>query len=109
MRIYISGPMSGVKDFNFPAFNAAAAELRRMGHEVVNPAELGEHADWVWADYLKRDLKVLLDCDVVFALPGWRDSRGASLECDVASRLGMPVFETTAGIHAYALNHGGTK
>jgi len=93
MRVYISGPMSGYPDLNFPSFHEAAAKLRALGHEVVNPAELGEHADWQWADYLKRDLKVLLDCDAVYALAGWRDSKGASIECDVAIRLGMLVFE----------------
>lgn len=93
MKIYISGPMSGYPELNFPAFNEAAAQLRALGHEVVNPAELGEHADWVWADYLRRDLKVLLDCDAVYALAGWRESKGASLECEVARRLGMLVFE----------------
>jgi len=28
-RIYLSGPMTGIADYNFPAFNAAAARLRR--------------------------------------------------------------------------------
>ena len=37
--IYVSGPMSGLPDLNFPAFHAAAAELRALGHTVVNPAE----------------------------------------------------------------------
>ena len=40
MRIYISGPMTGKHDFNYPAFNAAAKRLRSEGHFVINPAEL---------------------------------------------------------------------
>ncbi|MBT9158943.1 MAG: hypothetical protein DDT26_00192 [Dehalococcoidia bacterium] len=44
MRIYISGPMTGLHDLNFPAFRDAAAKLRAIGYEVVNPAELNpEH------------------------------------------------------------------
>ena len=38
-RVYIAGPMTGLPDFNYPAFNAAAAKLRALGLEVLNPAE----------------------------------------------------------------------
>jgi len=37
--IYLSGPMSGLPGFNFPAFHAAAAKLRADGFTVLNPAE----------------------------------------------------------------------
>ena len=42
MKMYLSGPMTGMAENNFPAFHDAAAKLRAGGHEVVNPAELGE-------------------------------------------------------------------
>ena len=38
-RIYLSGPMSGLPELNFPAFHAEAARLRALGFEVVNPAD----------------------------------------------------------------------
>jgi len=38
-RIYISGPMTGLPEHNFPAFHAAAERLRKAGWEVNNPAE----------------------------------------------------------------------
>ena len=40
MRIYISGPITGMSDYNYPAFHAAAKRLRDKGHWVINPAEL---------------------------------------------------------------------
>lgn len=39
MRIYCSGPMTGLPDHNRPAFDAAAKRLREQGHFVINPAE----------------------------------------------------------------------
>lgn len=40
-RVYLAGPMTGIADYNFPAFNAAAARLRAVGFDVVNPADHG--------------------------------------------------------------------
>jgi hypothetical protein len=41
--IYISGPMSGLPNLNFPAFYAAQAKLEAEGYKVVNPAEIGKN------------------------------------------------------------------
>ena len=38
-RLYVAGPMRGIKDFNFPAFDEAATFLRNAGYEVCNPAD----------------------------------------------------------------------
>ena len=41
-KIYLSGPMTGFKDYNYQMFNDAAKKLRAEGFEVVNPAEFPE-------------------------------------------------------------------
>jgi len=46
MKIYIAGPMSGLPEFNYPAFHAADAELRALGHETLNPANNPECDSW---------------------------------------------------------------
>lgn len=89
--LYVSGPMSNMPGHNFPAFDAAALLLRRAGHVVINPADRGIVYGWAWEDYLRRDLAEMLECDGVAVLPGWADSRGASLEVHVARALSMPV------------------
>jgi len=97
MRVYVSGPMTGLPNLNFPAFHKAAASLRASGYEVVNPAELDESdgVDLPWADYLRRDIRYLLDCTHIALLPGWENSRGARLEKHIADELGMrPIFIT---------------
>src|SRR3954462_814094 len=91
MKLYLSGPMKGYPELNFPAFERARKLLRDAGYEVVCPAELGNHDGWEWEDYLRRDLKVLLDCNAIATLSGWDKSEGASLEVYVAQKLKMTV------------------
>ena len=54
LKVYLAGPMAGYKDHNFPAFNAKAAELRALGHEVFNPAEIEPEEYKKIADEEKR-------------------------------------------------------
>jgi hypothetical protein len=91
MKLYLSGPMQGLPEHNFPAFAEARGKLRAAQYQVVCPAELGKHDGWEWEDYLRRDLKVMLDCEGVALLPGWENSKGATFEYDVASKLKMPI------------------
>lgn len=90
-RIYISGPMTGLMDSNFPAFNAEAERLRGLGHEVVNPAELNPDPATGWGACMRADLKALLDCDTLALLDGWQQSAGAHLEMHVAHRVGIDI------------------
>lgn len=93
MKIYVAGPMKGVPDYNFPAFNAMADLLRAEGHEVINPADHGVVDGMEWIDYMRLDIAGLITCDAVQLLPGWRASRGASLEHEIAVRLGLEIFD----------------
>jgi hypothetical protein len=90
-RLYLAGPMTGIEDFNFPAFNDMAAKLRARGYLVENPAEHGVVDGAEWGDYMAYDLTRLGLCGMVAVLPGWDASRGARLEVHIARELGMPV------------------
>lgn len=85
--IYISGPMTGKPDLNFPAFHRAATYLRAKGYEVVNPAEFGEEPGMEWHQYLRKDIAALVECDEIYLLEGWQQSKGASLEVHIAHTL----------------------
>lgn len=91
-RVYVSGAMSDIADHNFPAFNAAAAELRAAGYEVINPAELNPDTSMTWEECLRVDIRELCTCDAIALLPGWESSKGANLELHVAHRLGLEVM-----------------
>lgn len=91
MRVYLSGPMAGLPDHNFPAFRAHAALLRGQGHDVVNPAEI-DNSGKSWEGCLRTDLREMCTCEAIALMPGWEASNGANLELHVAHRLGMKVI-----------------
>lgn len=90
MKLYISGPMTGIEDYNRPAFNEAAATLESVGYEVFNPASTVIEGGR-WAQYMREDIKAMMDCDAIAFLPEWENSPGAKLEFLLGSQLG---FET---------------
>lgn len=91
-RVYVAGPMTGLPLLNFPAFHAAAAALRAEGHHVENPAEINADPSAGWVECMRADIARLVTCDAVHALPGWENSRGASLEVHIARALGLEVI-----------------
>lgn len=99
--IYISGPMTGCKDLNFPAFDAVAAELQAARIEFVNPADEakikpGQSREY----YLRRDIARLAKwCQVIWLLPDWRKSDGAVFELLAAQKFGMRAAEIDAAGH----------
>lgn len=105
-RIYIAGPMTGIEDFNFPAFNAAAQSLIEDGWHVENPADHGIVQGAEWEDYLAYDLTRLGTCGAIYLLPGWQASKGATLEVHIAQALGMEIFTAKGAIEPSG-NSGG--
>jgi hypothetical protein len=89
--IYLAGPMSGLPEFNYPAFYEAATKLRAMGHTVLNPAENPVPACGTWQGYMRLSLAQLVQCECIVLLPGWADSRGALIERKLAQVLAMEV------------------
>ena len=93
MRVYVSGPMTGRPELNYPLFNATAAALRKQGHEVCNPAEAGLPEGATWSDYMRADIALLVTCDAIVMLPDWHESKGARLEITIARKLGLTALQ----------------
>lgn len=91
-RTYIAGPMTGHDDFNYPAFNAAAAQLRSLGIAAINPADHGVVPGAKWEDYLRSDIAQLATCESIHFLLDWSKSRDALLEHHIATWLGMQLL-----------------
>lgn len=88
-KIYLSGKISGDPNFK-EKFAQKAKELTDQGHLVFNPAL---HPDmFTWEQFMELDLKALANCDSIYLLDDWKDSRGAKIEYDEALRLGKEVL-----------------
>jgi hypothetical protein len=115
MKYYIAGPMTGIPNFNFPAFNAAAAKLRAQGCEVFNPAErdierhngvdisADNHAGdpalaaqvhgFSLRDALADDTAYICkEATGIAMLPGWENSKGARAEHALAVALSLSIL-----------------
>lgn len=90
--VYISGPMTGLPEYNYPLFNRVADELRAGGFTVCNPAEFfGGLGDRTREEYMRESVRCLVACDYVVTLPDWDRSDGAILEIEIAKQIGIPV------------------
>lgn len=92
--VYISGPMRGYPEHNYPLFNETAARLRSEGYEVVNPAEnFAGRLDLEQKTYLRKDVvQMATQCSAIYLLPGWQNSAGARLEYGVAVALEFTIL-----------------
>lgn len=95
-RIYVAGPMTGIPEYNYPAFLRAAQRLRDKGFAVLSPLDVDKEIvpgaskpAWEW--YMRRTIKMLMDADAVALLPDWESSKGAVIEWELARTLGMDI------------------
>lgn len=93
MRVYVSGPMTGIPEWNHPAFDKVTNYLRSIGEDVCNPAEFFDrNTELTRAEYIRESIERLLECSSVVTLPGWEFSDGACLEVQIAKELGYKII-----------------
>ena len=95
-RVYISGQMTGLLREEYLARFARAEELlMQEGYEVANPTKffICRH---LWAYRIigyvcaqLYDLWRLNKCDMIYKIPGWKQSRGANIESCWAFHMGV--------------------
>lgn len=92
-RVYISGPISG-HDLNERREEFASLKnlLIIMDYEPVNPMENGLPADATTHQHMRRDIELLMTCDMIYMMKGWTHSKGCMVELEVATSIGMPVL-----------------
>lgn len=83
---YLSGPITGHKDYR-RQFAKAAAALKEMGYIVINPAEICQVLPVEQMSYeaiMQIDMEILATADYMVQLPGWETSKGANRELGFA-------------------------
>ena len=89
-KVYISGKISGLSEKVYKNnFNSAELYLTGLGYDAVNPVSEVTIPNGTWEDYMRRDIKLLCDCDYIYLLEGWEGSGGACLEKHIADNLGI--------------------
>ena len=100
ITVYISGPVTGLPDENRQAFLAAAQILQNNGFTAYMPHDYVE-AGSTWEQAMRDCIRAMMDADAVFTLDGCDDSSGATIEIDLAGKIGIPVFESLSDMIAY--------
>jgi hypothetical protein len=115
--MYLSGPISGMGGLQVRrAFSEARDHAWKHGFKVVDPTlidprehdgacppgrtGMGGHNE---ACHFRSDIKALVECDAILLLPGWVHSWGVRLELQIATTIGLEVWEQMASGSIYPL------
>jgi len=107
---YISGPMTGLLEQNYPEFFAYEKRWSEAGWRILNPARFNPVIEIHKKDHrikpgseegraasIWQDLEAIRETDVILMLPGWEHSIGARAELYTARALRHPVIEAATG------------
>ena len=107
MTIYIAGKISGDLDYKdkFDALEKGLSD-RWGSSAIINPAKLPE--GMTSRDYMAICIPMLIRADMIILIPGWEDSKGATIEKMLAEYIGIRVvpltFEEYRDIIAYGIS-----
>ena len=79
-------------------FGVAQQQVLLFGHEPINPLEVVNDWHTPWAAAMRKCITALMTADAVFALPCSHDSRGATIELELAEQLNIPIYTNVTQI-----------
>ena len=60
--------------------------------ETINPMKkVSEGEGLTYDDYMREDIKLLMDCAGIWMIRGWKESKGAVIEHDLAKALHLAI------------------
>ncbi|MBK6819870.1 MAG: DUF4406 domain-containing protein [Bacteroidetes bacterium] len=95
-RIYIAGKVTGLKlaELTFK-FGGAEKKLMDEGWEVINPLNIVLDKEISWQGAMKLCLKELINCEAIYMLHDWQESKGAIIEYNLAKVLNIQIYYST--------------
>lgn len=100
MKIYIAGKVSGLDHYDVVRkFAAAEKEIREAGYIPVNPIEEVDNPQEEWQPAMKKCIAAMMQCDAVYFLRDYTDSKGALIEYHLARDIDMPRVFSKKGLN----------
>lgn len=109
LAVPYSHPDPSIRVERFEKVNMLAAKLMQSGYLVFSPisqshpiAEAGKlPTNWEYWEAYDRAILSACSALLVYALPGWRESKGVAGEIAIAAELGIPVRYVDDDGHEY--------
>lgn len=90
---YIAGKISGENYEECVAkFKGAENTLKKIGLIPINPMNYTT-PDMSWKECMRIAIRKLMECDNIYLLPDWEQSKGAKIEHDLAEQLELTIFK----------------
>lgn len=92
-KCYITGKITGLDPITYKLnFQDAEKEVWKLGMIPCSPLNLPHNHGCTWSEYMREDLIAMLGCTHVYALSNWRESKGATIEMNLALTLGLNII-----------------
>ena len=99
MKIYLSGPVSDKDERHTQIlFETAEEKIKQFGHEPISPLNIpdpytrGDRRGGSWLYYMRESIILAMECDAIYCLLGWQDSKGSQTERTLFQMLDLPVY-----------------
>lgn len=92
--IYLSGPITGTPQNNYPEFKKVEERMNAVGLKVLVPHDFFEGMDtseFKHNDYMRICIEKMMKATLIVTLKGWEDSVGCKMEINIARELNIPV------------------
>ena len=92
-KTYISGKTTGEELMKtWLVFKAAERKLKLMGHKPVNPMGFRSSTE-TDKEFMRKRIKEMMNCETIYMLGNWKESKEARLEHFIALKLGMKIIK----------------
>lgn len=93
-KCYIAGKIGDLPiDVYTKLFEEAKSEVSSLGYDPITPLDFPHEHDKTWTSYMREDVREMLNCTTVYCLRNWRHSPGATIEIDIALKLGLNIVQ----------------